>query len=84
MLHAIFRHTTALQQSYLHVRLLDLKKNAPCLSIFHSGLPPLGVLYASSIGGLLCVFVSASVVCCVAVLPCCVFERKKKSFYRDG
>ena len=33
MLHAIFRHTTAIQQqSYLHVRLLDLKKNAPCLS----------------------------------------------------
>ena len=31
MLHAIFRHTTALQQSYLHVRLLDLKKNAPRL-----------------------------------------------------
>ena len=36
MPHAIFRHTTALQQSYLHVRLLDLKKNAPCLSIFYT------------------------------------------------
>ena len=42
-------------------------------------------LYASSIAGLLCVSVSACVVCCVAVLPCCVLcERKKKGFYRYG
>ena len=50
-------------------------------SFFHSGLPPLGVPYASSIAGLLCVSVSACVVCCVAVL--CVVWKEKKGFYRD-
>ena len=48
-------------------------------SFFHSGLPPLGVPYASSIAGLLCVSVSACVVCCVAVLPCCVKGKRRGS-----
>ena len=73
MLHAIFRHTTALQQSYLHVRLLDLKKNAPCLSIFYT--------YSAYC------MLPLLLVCCVclcrrvwsAVLLCCVLcERKRR------